>query len=153
MSEARVSWIEIALLLAIAAMILVIALPGVLVGRRSVNESEAVSALLTLNSVEKTYQNRHPAAGYTCSLENLSKDGLIDAKIASGVRSGYRLTSKSCRSGDPKSNVITEYEWYADPLSSEMGTRHFCTDQRGVIRGSDVYSGHNCAVFGTELGE
>jgi competence protein ComGC len=151
MSETRVSWIEIALLLAIAAMILVIALPGVLVGRRSVNESEAIGALRTLNTTESTYHDRHPATGYTCSLQNLYSDGLIDAKIASGTRSGYRLSSQSCRSGNPKSTVITDYEWYADPLNSETGTRHFCTDQRGVIHGSDVYSGHNCVVFGNEL--
>src|SRR5438067_1249214 len=127
MSETRVSWIEIALLLAIAAMIFVIAVPGVLVGRRSVNESEAIGALRTLNTVETTYHDRHPATGYTCSLHDLSNDGLLDVKIASGTRSGYRLSSQSCRSGSPKSSVITDYEWYADPVNSETGTRHFCT--------------------------
>jgi hypothetical protein len=151
MSDTRASWIEIALLFAIAGMILVIALPGVLVGRRSVNESEAIGALRTLNTVENNYHDRHPATGYTCSLQDLSNDGLIDGKIASGTRSGYRLRSQSCRSGNPKSSVITDYEWYADPVNSETGTRHFCTDQRGVILGSDVYSGHNCIVFGSEL--
>jgi type II secretory pathway pseudopilin PulG len=151
MDETRVSWVEIVLLMAIVAMLLVIALPGVLIGRRSVNESEAVGALRTLNTVETSYHDRHPATGYTCSLETLYSDGLIDAKIASGVRSGYRLSSQSCRSANPKSSVITEYEWYADPVNSETGTRHFCTDQRGVIHGSDAYSGHNCVVFGNEL--
>jgi competence protein ComGC len=151
MSETRVSWVEIVLLVAIVAMVLVIAIPGVLVGRRSVNESEAVGALRTLNTVESVYQNRHPASGYTCSLDDLFKDGLLDEKTASGIRSGYRLTSYGCRSDNPKSNVKTDYEWYADPVNSETGTRHFCTDQRGVVHGSDIYSGHNCVVFGNEL--
>ncbi|MBI2683067.1 MAG: hypothetical protein HYX26_07630 [Acidobacteriales bacterium] len=151
MSETRVSWVEIALLLAIIAMVLFIAVPGLLTGRRSVNESEAASALRTLNTIEVSYHNRHPSVGFTCSLEELHKDGLIDAQLASGTRSGYRLTSSTCRSDSSKSKVITEYEWYADPINREMGTRHFCTDQRGVIRASDTYSGHNCVVFGAEL--
>ena len=53
--------------------------------------------------------------------------------------------------GDGTPKAVTDYEWYADPVNSETGTRHFCADQRKVIRGSDVYSGHNCLVFGSEL--
>jgi Tfp pilus assembly protein PilE len=149
--ETPVSWIEIVLLVAIVAMLVVIAKPGILSSRRSVNEAEAVSALRTLVTVEMTYSNRHPAAGFNCSLAELEKDGLLDAATASGTRSGYRLSSANCRANDPKSKAVTDYEWYADPVNSETGTRHFCADQRKVIRGSDVYSGHNCLVFGNEL--
>ena len=151
MSETRTSWIELALVAAIAGMLLIVALPGLLSGKKPVNEEEAVAALRTLNTIEVSYQNRHPTKGFTCSLDELYQDGLIDAKIAGGTRSGYRLASSGCRSNSPKSSVITDYEWYADPVSSETGTRHFCTDQGGVIRGSDIYSRHDCVTFGSEL--
>ena len=151
MDATRISWIEAGLLLAIVAMLAAIAVPGLVTGRRSVNESEAAGALLTLGTIEVSYSNRHPATGFTCSLDELYKDGLIDARIASGTRSGYRLSSAGCRSDNPKSAVITDYEWYADPVDAGSGTRHFCTDQRKVVRASDTYSGHDCLIFGNEL--
>ncbi|MDP9267150.1 MAG: hypothetical protein M3P27_02340 [Acidobacteriota bacterium] len=151
MSGARSSWIEIGLLAAIVAMVTVIAVPGILVSKRSVNESEAVGALRALNVAELSYHNRHPATGFTCSLEELGDERLIDAKTASGIRSGYRLRASGCRSGTPKSAVITEYQWFADPVGPESGTRHFCTDQSSVVRGSDQRSGQDCLVLGSEL--
>ena len=150
MNMARSSWIEIGLLAAIVAMVTVIAVPGILVSKRSVNESEAVGALRSLNSAETSYSNRHPATGFTCSLQELSQERLIDARIASGLRSGYRLSASGCRSGTPKSTVITEYQWFADPVNAETGTRHFCTDQSSLVRGSDQRSGHDCLVLGSE---
>ena len=149
--ERRFSWIEVLLLAAIVAMVTLVAVPGVLISRRSVNESEAVGALRTLNTVEGSYHNRHPAGGFSCSLDELYKEGLIDATIAAGTRSGYRLSAAGCRSDSTKSNVVTEYQWFADPVNQETGTRHFCTDQSKVVRGSDQRAGQDCLVFGSEL--
>jgi len=151
MNASRSSWIEFGLLAAIVVMIVVIAVPGILVSRKSVNESEAVSALRMLNAAELSYHNRHPATGFTCSLAVLDTERLIDAKTASGVLSGYRLSSAGCRSGTPKATVITEYEWFADPVNSETGTRHFCTDQSTTVRGSDQRSGPDCLTLGSDL--
>jgi len=151
MNAARSSWIEIGLLAAIVAMVTVIAVPGILVSKKSVNESEAVGALRSLNAAELSYHNRHPATGFTCSLEELGNERLIDAKTTSGLLSGYRLSASGCRSGTSKSAVITEYQWFADPVSPESGTRHFCTDQSALIRGSDQQSGRDCLVLGSEL--
>ena len=151
MSAARSSWIEIGLLAAIVAMVTVIAMPGILVSKKSVNESEAAGALRMLNTAEASYHVRHPAIGFTCSLKELDNERLIDAKTATGLRSGYRLWSSGCRSGTPKSTAITEYQWFADPVSPENGTRHFCTDQSTIVRGSDQRSGPDCLVLGSEL--
>jgi hypothetical protein len=151
MGDRRLTVIEIALLVGIAAMIFVIARPGVLRSRTAVNEQEAIGALRTLATVETHYNTRHPAAGFTCSLSELAKDGLIDAQIASGTRSGYRLTSAGCRTGDPKTKANVEFQWFADPVSAEMGTRHFCVDQSKVLRASDTSSGQGCLVMGSEL--
>ena len=137
MDERRVSWIEVVLLLAIVLLIVVIATPGLLRKRRAVNEEEAIAALRTLNTVEGIYSNRHPATGFTCSLQDLGRDALIDAKLASGTRAGYRLSSSGCRSTDPRSKVVTEYIWFADPVNAETGTRHFCTDQSKIVRASE----------------
>ena len=150
MPTARSSWIEIGLLAAIVVMVTVIAMPGILVSKKSVNESEAVGALRSLNAAEQSYSNRHPATGFTCSLEELGSERLIDARTASGLRSGYRLRAGGCRSGTPKSTVITEYQWFADPVDPETGTRHFCTDQSALVRGSDQRSGGDCLVLGSE---
>ena len=149
MGESRVSWVEIVLLLAIVLLIVVIAVPGLLRQRRAVNEEEAISALRALNTVEGIYSNRHPATGYTCSLQDLKNDALLDAKLASGTRSGYRLSSTGCRSTDPKSKVVTEYIWFADPVNAETGTRHFCTDQTKTVRASES-GGSECLNSGSE---
>jgi type II secretory pathway pseudopilin PulG len=151
MSEARLSWLEVVLLIAIAAMVVVIAVPGIVRNRRSVNEEEAVGALRTLDTVEASYYNRHPAGGFTCSLAELYKEGLVDARLASGTRSGYRLTGSGCRSGNPRSKAITEYQWFADPMTPATGTRHFCTDQTKVLRSSDTQAGQSCLVMGSEI--
>jgi type II secretory pathway pseudopilin PulG len=150
MSTTRSSWIEIGLLAAIVALVTVIAVPGILVSKKSVNESAAVGALRSLNAAETSYYNRHPATGFTCSLEELGSERLIDPRTASGTRSGYRLWGSGCRSGTPKSAVITEYQWFADPVNQETGTRHFCTDQSALVRGSDQRSGPDCLVLGAE---
>ena len=151
MSAARITWIEVVLLAAIAVMIVIIAVPGIVRNRRSVNEEEAVGALRTLDVVEVSYHNRHPATGFTCSLDELYKEGLIDAKLASGTRSGYRLTGTGCRSGNPKAQAITEYQWFADPITPATGTRHFCTDNTKVVRASDTQAGPSCLVMGSEI--
>lgn len=151
MSEARISWLEVVLLVAIAALIVVIAVPGIVRNRRSVNEEEAASALRTLDTVEASYHNRHPAIGFTCSLAELYKEGLIDARLASGTRSGYRLTATGCRSGNPKAQAITEYQWFADPITPATGTRHFCTDNTKAVRASDTQAGQSCLVMGSEI--
>jgi type II secretory pathway pseudopilin PulG len=151
MSAARISWLEVVLLVAIVAMIVVIAVPGIVRNRRAVNEEEAVGALRTLDTVEASFYNRHPATGFTCSLDELYKEGLIDARLASGARSGYRLTGTGCRSGNPKAQTITEYQWFADPITPATGTRHFCTDNTKVVRASDTQAGQSCLVMGAEL--
>jgi competence protein ComGC len=149
MGENRVSWVEIVLLLAIVLLIVVIATPGLLRKRRAVNEEEAIAALRTLNTVEGIYASRHPATGYTCSLQDLANDLLIDSKLGSGTRAGYRLSSAGCRSTDPKSKVATEYVWFADPVNAETGTRHFCADQTMTVRASER-GGNDCLNAGSE---
>jgi len=151
MTSSRTPWIEILLLAAIAGMIVVIARPGILRNRRAVNEEEAIAALRTLAAVEMRYHNVHPTIGYTCSLDDLYKAGLIDRELAAGVRSGYRLTPGTCRSGDPKAKANTEYQWFADPVDNASGTRHFCLDQSKAVRGSDIDSGQDCLVRGAEI--
>jgi competence protein ComGC len=151
MDEGRVTWIEVALVTVIVAMLVVIAVPGVLRSRKAVNEEEAIGALRTLATVEVLFHNRRPSAGYTCSLDDLFQQGLIDARLASGTRSGYRLSSTGCRSGDPKSKANTEYQWFADPVNAETGTRHFCVDHTKVLRASDTHAGQDCLVMGSEI--
>lgn len=151
MSDSRFSWFEVALLAAIAGMIVVIARPGILRSQVAVNEEEAIAALRTLAAVEGRYHNTYPSAGYTCSLEELYRVGFIDRELASGTRSGYRLTSSGCRSGNPKSKANTEYQWFADPVAGSTGTRHFCLDQTKAVRASDVEAGQDCLARGAEI--
>lgn len=158
MDESRFSWTEAVLLLAIAAMIVVIARPGIVRGRRAVNEEEAIAALRTLATVEVSYHNRHPSVGYTCSLEELLKERLIDRELGTGTRAGYRLSASGCRAPEPPAakgkkpvaGAIVEYQWFADPVDAESGTRHFCIDQTKTLRASDIYSGQSCLTLGSE---
>jgi type II secretory pathway pseudopilin PulG len=76
-------------MMVVAAIIVLVT--GLMVSRRmqsrlAANESVAVGALRTLISAQTTYINRYGVYG---SLGDLAAEGLIDAALASGRKSGY----------------------------------------------------------------
>ena len=139
------SLIELLIVVAIILIIAAIAIPNLLRSRIAANEASAVGSLRTLNTAEITYNTTYPNVGFACSLSSLgpvsgggsvssSAAGLIDANLASGVKSGYDFTllSSNCA---PAGGIKTTYDYSANPISAGVtGQRYFCTDPSGVIQ-------------------
>ncbi len=132
------SLIELLIVVAIILIIAAIAIPNLLRSRIAANEASAVGSIRTINTSEVTYASTYPNVGFT-SLTNLggaggasTGAGLIDAVLAGGVKSGYSFvaTPGTQVSGGP----FTTYTINGDPLNAQTGTRHFFSDESGVIR-------------------
>jgi type IV pilus assembly protein PilA len=129
------SLIELLIVVAIILIIAAIAIPNLLRSRIAANEASAVGSIRTINTAEVTYASTYPDVGFA-ALASLGGSGgssggagLIDAVLASGVKSGYSFVV-SVGSGTP----VTIYATTGVPLSSQTGQRGFYSDQSGVIR-------------------
>jgi prepilin-type N-terminal cleavage/methylation domain-containing protein len=136
------SLIELLIVVAIILIIAAIALPNLLAGKMAANEASAVESLRAIQSAETAYSTTFPSLGYSTTLLQLSGAGvptctatsaqacLIDATLASGVKSGYQITWN----GDGNTPSVY-YSINADPLArGSSGRRSFYTDYPGVIR-------------------
>jgi hypothetical protein len=73
----------------IVLIIAAIAIPNVLRARIAANESSAAASVRTLGTAELTYSTMHPEKGFTCTLEDLKNDRIIDGALAGGSKTGY----------------------------------------------------------------
>jgi hypothetical protein len=105
------------------------------------NEASAVGTLRTYNTAMVTYVNACPDVGYPASLENLGPGGkdcahmdLVAPILAAQVpvRNGYHFFYMPSSTGG---TARTSYVLAADPVApGTTGSRHFFTDETGVIR-------------------
>ena len=119
-------------------IIAAIAIPNLLQARMAANEGAAIYSLRTISAAEMTYQSQFQRYG---TLEELGAANLIDPKLASGTKSGYRfsleLTSESAAAdefgqssgGFAVSCVPVDYR--------SSGLRSFFVDETHVLRGAD----------------
>jgi type IV pilus assembly protein PilA len=133
------SIVAIPFILIIAA----IAIPNLLRARIAANEASAVGSIRTINTAEVTYTSTFPKVGFSASMEALGGSTpctassttacLIDAVLASGLKSGYRFTYEaSDTNGD---QVMDAYFVQAVPVNpGTTGRRSFCSDESGIIR-------------------
>jgi type IV pilus assembly protein PilA len=129
------SLIELLIVVAIILIIAAIAIPNLLRSRIAANEASAVGSIRTINTSEVTYASTYPNVGFG-DLSQLggaggsaTGAGLLDAVLASGVKSGYAFAVATAGA-----NPATTYTVNGDPQNSQTGQRHFCSDQSGVIR-------------------
>ena len=132
------SLIELLIVVAIILIIAAIAIPNLLRSRIAANEASAVGSIRTLNTAEVTYASTYPNIGFNV-LANMggaggsaTGAGLIDAVLASAVKSGYVFVIVT--GGASGSGPATTYSVQGDPQNSQTGQRHFYSDQSGVIR-------------------
>jgi type IV pilus assembly protein PilA len=123
-------------------IIAAIAIPNLLRARMAANEASAVSALRTYNTAMVSYATQCEKVGFPASVANLGAgngdcDGanLVDSELAAPatIRRGYRFFY----SPGPADNLghVVSYTITADPLTEDTtGSRHFFTDESGVIR-------------------
>jgi type IV pilus assembly protein PilA len=138
-------------------IIAAIAIPNLLRARIAANEASAVGSIRTLNTAEYTYSQSYPQVGFACSLTQLGgvtanansmNAGLIDNRLMSSVKSGYRFQLGGCTVIDDK---FATYTLSAEPIQQgTTGVRSFCSDQTGVIRTVEGYA-QDCFDHGSPL--
>ena len=127
-----------------------IGIPNLLRSRMAANEASAVGKIRTVNVAQITYATTYPERGFAPDLATLGPDpngaarysadhaGLLDATFADPTctarnwctSSGYRFLMKaSCGLGSCRDFVSV-----ATPVTSNSGSRTFCSTADGVIR-------------------
>jgi type II secretory pathway pseudopilin PulG len=119
-------------------IIAAIAIPNLLQARMAANEGSAIYSLRTISSAEMTYQSQFQKFA---TLEELAAANLIDPKLASGTKNGYRFTVELTSGNSAAEEFETSSGGFAvscvpvDYRSS--GRRSFYVDQTNVVRGAD----------------
>jgi type IV pilus assembly protein PilA len=126
-------------------IIAAIAIPNLLRARMAANEATAVSTLRTYNMAMVNYSTQCQKIGFPASVTNLGAGNgdceganIVDAVLAAPdpMKRGYRFFY-SAGTGDNLGRVIS-YTITADPIAENTtGSRHFFTDETGVIRVSN----------------
>jgi type IV pilus assembly protein PilA len=112
-------------------IIAAIAIPNLLASRRAANEGSALYTLRTICSAQLAYQSNFQKFG---TLEELAANDLIDSKLTSGTKNGYKFTVVL---NDPEG-----FEVVGVPVSyGQSGIRSFYVDETFVVRGSDNNGG------------
>ncbi len=130
------SLIELLIVVAIILIIAAIAIPNLIKSKMAANEASAVGSLRTVNTAELTYSSTY-GTGFT-DLTTLGTSGMIDNVLGSGTKSGYTLTATPVAASGAGTSVnpYLSYQSFGNPISTNTGTRHFCSDESGVIRWS-----------------
>lgn len=135
----------------IILIIAAIAIPNILRARMAANEASAAGSVRTLYQAEVAYSQTHKDSGFTCNLSDLSSAGLIDSRLASGERNGYRLDLQNC-AAEAGSGPATKIQIVAAPMRlNQTGVRAFCTDEGGMIRVDPSGSVEQCVGSGSTL--
>ena len=92
------------------------------------NELSAITTVKDIVVAQITYSVTDGEGNYAKNLPELSEAGLIASELATGMQNGYQFAT----SGGGETFTV-----HADPiLPGETGTRHFFSDESGVIRWS-----------------
>ena len=135
------SLIELLIVVAIILIIAAIAIPNFMRSRMAANEAATVQNMRNISTAEVAYSTTY-GIGFSATLPDLGPGGggpptptgaqLIDDILATGVKAGFTL---SYSSSAPSNGVIFDYTLNADPTTVGVtGSRHFFSDQTGVIR-------------------
>ena len=135
------SLIELLIVVAIIGIIAAIAIPNLLASRRAANEGSAQSSLRTIHSSQATYQGT-AGAGNFGDLTALGPQagggqGLIDAVLASGSKSGYTfvVTPVAAVAGVSAAQFSATANPTVASGVSQTGTRKFGLTEDGVMHG------------------
>lgn len=140
-SERGFSLIELLIVVAVIGIIAAIAVPNLVQSKKAANEASAISSVRNLVTAQITYAST-VGAGLFGSLGDLTSNEFIDQVLGSGTKDGYNFTV----TGGGSNAAFTVN---ADPVDANTGTRHFFSDQTGVIRYS---TGGAATATSTPLG-
>ncbi len=120
--------VELMIVLAIIAIVAAFAIPNLMRSRMSANETGAVGSLRAIMSAQATYMNRHGVYG---NLASLHSEGLIDASLASGRKSGYLF-------GEIETGFDYAYAFAAAPVEDgRSGDKEYIVTQQGTVYEAD----------------
>jgi type IV pilus assembly protein PilA len=145
------SLIELLIVVAIILIIAAIAIPNLLRSRMAANEASAVGSVRTINTSAVEFSTTYPSQGFPASLAAMggglpctatsTNACLLDAVLAAGTKSGYKLAW----TGDGNTPSVG-YSITATPVTvGTTGQRMFFSDQSGVIRYAASGSGATAA--------
>jgi type IV pilus assembly protein PilA len=119
----------------------------------SFDEASVVIAMRNIVRAEQTYASTY-GHGYTCSLSDLGGIGgdeandhharLIDPRLASGNKYGYRFAVAGCGGTAASKLVLTA-------VPAEGIGQSFCTDESAAIQSSSDGTGASCMSSGKPL--
>lgn len=121
-------------------IIAAIAIPNLLQARMAANEGSAIYSLRTISAAQMTYQSQYQKYG---TLEELAAVNLIDPKLASGTKNGYRFTvslseENSAAASDVSDASLGGFAVSGVPLEyRHSGMRSFFVDETAVIHAAD----------------
>jgi hypothetical protein len=134
--------------MAVVLVAAAVAIPNLLRSKMAANEASAVGTIRKVTTAEIVYSATHSDRGYAPDLATLGPDpsgngtaghaGLLDATLANPSctanewceKAGYRFSITAvCYK-----QVCKKFAVVAMPVSSETGTRSFCSASDGVIR-------------------
>ena len=139
-SQKAFTLVELMIVLAIIAIIAAFAIPNLMKSRMSANETSAVGSLRAVMSAQATYMNRY---GVYTGLSGLLAERLVDASLAGGRKSGYRIGALSTGSD-------FAYCFAAAPIDDgKSGEKEYCVTQQGTLYEANVDSS-SMTVEGTD---
>lgn len=111
----------------------------------------AVSVVRSMNTAEIAYAQAHPAAGFTCSLSDLSGAWGIGDQLDRAKKNGYTIDLQACGGKNP-GGPITHYRIVAYPLViNQPGKPAFCSNESDLIRVARNGSIQDCMNIGQEV--
>ena len=122
------SLIELLIVVAIIGIIAAIAIPNLLASRRAANEGSAIASIRVITSSEATYASTAGGGDYG-DLAALLSNGLLDAQLGGGSKSGYTFAV------DPTVGTVASppvrYDVTAVPQTNANGNPVTGTGYRG----------------------
>ena len=137
----RFGIVDVAIILAIVAIIAAFAVPNLSRPSMGANEAQAMGTLYALMSAQGVFMNRHGNYG---TLDELYKEGLIDEQMASGIIGGYLVGQLRCSDNFSFCFAMAPIE------EGKTGLREYCVTQSGIIYEADFDSGLMSAANGTD---
>lgn len=154
------SLIELLIVVVIIGIIAAIAIPNLLAARRAANEGSAQSTNRTLHSAQVTFASTFGNNNYAgdslvgtsvaTGLGALYDQSLIDATLASGVKSGFDYITEATDRvvGTSEATFTVGAAPTVDSGVSQTGTRKFCIATEGIVRSSTAALDTNVTADG-----
>ena len=120
--------------------IAVISIPNLMASYRAANEGSAIHSLRQIASAQAVYQS---TTSKYATLEELADKGLIDAKLGSGTKNGYKFTVELTADEE---NVEGFAAVGVPETYRTSGIRSFYTDETSVIRAGDNQGGPSTKI-------